>query len=83
MAVRIRLARFGRTHAPVCRIVATDSRSARDTGFIENLGTYNPLTHELVQFHADRINYWISQGALPSDAVKKLIKTHKETSSTK
>ena len=52
MAVSIRLARIGKKKAPFYRIVATDRRNKRDGEFLENLGTYNPLTGELIQFHS-------------------------------
>jgi small subunit ribosomal protein S16 len=76
MAVKIRLARIGRTHAPVYRIVAIDSKTKRDGKFLENLGTYNPLTKELVQFHEERVQYWISVGAILADSVAKLQKMY-------
>lgn len=78
MSVKIRLARFGRVHAPVYRIVAIDSRKKRDGKALEILGTYNPLTSEIVQFHEERINAWVSKGAVVTDAVKKLQKLHKK-----
>jgi small subunit ribosomal protein S16 len=78
MSVKIRLTRIGRTHSPIYRIVATDSRSPRDGRFIEILGTYNPIKKEIVQFHSDRVEDWISKGALPSDSVKKIIKRYKD-----
>lgn len=76
MAVKIRLARIGRTHSPVYRIVAIDSKTKRDGKFLENLGTYNPMTKELVQFHEERIQHWISVGAVVVDSVAKLQKLH-------
>ncbi len=76
MAVRIRLARIGTKNAPVYRIVAIDSKKKRDGAFLENLGTYDPIKGSLVQFHVERINDWVSKGAIPSDAVKKLQKLH-------
>lgn len=81
MAVKIRLSRLGKTHRPYWRIVAMDSKKKRDGAFLENLGTYDPIKHELIQFHVDRINDWISKGAICSDAVKKIIKQHKKTES--
>ena len=51
MAVKIRLARLGTTNAPVFRIVAIDSRRKRDGACLENLGTYDPISHKLIQFH--------------------------------
>jgi small subunit ribosomal protein S16 len=77
MAVKIRLARIGKIHAPIYRIVAIDSRKKRDGEALDILGTYNPLTGDLIQFHNDRITEWVSKGAMVSDAVKKLQKLHK------
>ena len=79
MAVRIRLSRVGKKKTPFYRIVAVDGRKKRDGAFLENLGSYNGLTGKFIQFHKDRIDYWIGQGAIPSDAVKKLQKEY-ETS---
>ena len=72
MAVKIRFSRIGKTHAPIYRIVAVDGRAKRDGKCIENLGTYNPMNHTLEQWHADRIEYWVSQGAQKTDAVKRI-----------
>lgn len=77
MAVKLRLARFGTKHAPFFRIVAIDSRRMRNGTHLENLGTYNPTTDEYIQFHIERIDAWLEQGAVPSDAVKKLYKRFK------
>ncbi len=77
MAVKIRFARIGKKHAPIYRIVAIDSRRKRDGMYLENLGTYNPKTKELVQFHDDRVAHWMSLGAEPTDAVARLIKGRK------
>ena len=44
--------------------------------FIEDLGTYNPLTGEIIQFHQERINDWISKGAIPTESVNKLQKKY-------
>ncbi len=74
MAVKIRFTRVGKKHAPIYRIVAIDSRKKRDGEYLENLGTYNPLTKEIVQWHADRIAYWESKGGIVTDAVKRLQK---------
>jgi small subunit ribosomal protein S16 len=76
MAVKIRLSRVGKIHTPVYRIVAIDSRKKRDGESLDILGTYNPLTGELLQFHEDRISYWVSKGAVVTNAVKKLQKLH-------
>lgn len=79
MAVKIRLARFGKKHAPVYRVVAVDSRKKRDGAYIENLGTYDALAGKLVQFHNERILHWVGQGAIMTDSVKKLQHLYKKT----
>lgn len=83
MAVKIRFARIGKKHAPVYRIVAVDSRKKRDGKYLENLGTYNPLTKEIIQFHDDRVTYWISVGAIVADSVQRLMKVRKKQLGTK
>ena len=57
--------------------IAVDSRKKRDGAFLEDLGTYDVLKTQLVQFHDERINYWLSQGAVITDSVKKLQRLHK------
>lgn len=78
MAVKIRLSRFGKKHAPQFRIVAVDSRSKRDGRSIEDLGTYNPQSHTIVQFNQEAVEKWISQGAILTDSVRKLQKQYKQ-----
>ncbi|WP_163847365.1 30S ribosomal protein S16 [Pseudooceanicola aestuarii] len=77
MAMKIRLARGGSKKRPFYRIVATDSRMPRDGRFIEKLGTYNPLlpkdSEERVKMDVERIQYWISQGAQPTDRVSRFL----------
>jgi small subunit ribosomal protein S16 len=75
--VAIRLRRAGSKKRPYFRIVVTDSRAARDSSFVEILGHYNPRTRPaLVDIRQDRVDYWISKGAQPSDSVRTLIKRH-------
>lgn len=78
MAVKLRLARVGKKHAPFYRIVAVDERAPRDGAALEILGTYNPLKGEIIQFHEERVNYWIGCGAQQSNAVKLIAKKYKE-----
>lgn len=78
MAVKIRLARIGKKNIPFYRIVAIDSRKKRDGAFLENLGTYDPVKGTLIQFHPERIEEWVSKGAIVSDTVKKIQKLHKK-----
>lgn len=79
MAVKIRMKRMGRKHRPFFRICATDSRSPRDGRVIEEIGTYDPMvpdTDARVVLNVERINYWLSVGAQPSQNVKTLIKKY-------
>jgi len=80
MSVKIRLSRVGKKNSPMYRIVVTDSKSKRDGKFLENVGAYNPINQTLIQFNEDRINYWVSKGAIESDTVKKLHRMHKDSS---
>jgi len=77
MGLKIRLARAGAKKRPYYHIVVADSRSPRDGRFIEKIGAYNPM---LPQEHADRvrlveerIKYWLSKGALPSDRIHRFL----------
>jgi small subunit ribosomal protein S16 len=75
MAVKIRLARHGATKRPFYRIVVADGRCKRDGRFLENVGTYNPLTDPVqVTLKTERVQYWLQQGATPTDTVKMLLK---------
>jgi len=71
--VRIRLRRVGAKKQPSYRVVAADKESPRDGRFLEIIGFYNPRTEpSTIQFEEDRIYYWLSVGAQPSDSVTKL-----------
>ncbi|MFQ5441209.1 MAG: 30S ribosomal protein S16 [Thermodesulfobacteriota bacterium] len=75
MAVKIRLQRHGSKKKPFYRIVVTDKSSPRDGRFIEVVGTYNPLTDPpKIELKPERVNHWISNGAVPSGTVKQLLK---------
>ena len=75
MAVKIRLRRMGAKKAPFYRVVVADSRYPRDGRFIEEIGTYNPLTDPAtVKIDADMAKKWIANGAQPTDTVKALLK---------
>ena len=75
MAVKIRLKRMGATRAPFYRVVVADSRFPRDGRFIEQVGTYNPMTDPATcEFDAEKIQKWIGNGAQPTDTVKRLLK---------
>ena len=75
MAVKIRLKRMGAKKAPFYRVVVADSRYPRDGRFIEEIGTYNPLTEPAtINVDVEKAQKWIKNGAQPTDIVKKLLK---------
>ena len=75
MAVKIRLRRMGAKKSPFYRIVVADSRYPRDGRFIEEIGTYNPLTDPAtVDVDADAAKKWLANGAQPTATVKALLK---------
>ena len=75
MAVKIRLRRLGAKKAPFYRIIVADSRAPRDGRFIEELGTYNPMTEPSVfTVDAEKAKQWIANGAQPTETVRDLFK---------
>jgi small subunit ribosomal protein S16 len=73
--VRIRLRRTGRKKAPYFRIVVADSQSPRDGRFIEIIGQYAPRQgNDAINLEVERANYWLDQGAQPSDTVRSLLR---------
>ena len=77
MSMKIRLARGGSKKRPHYAIVATDSRMPRDGRFLEKLGTYNPLlakdSEERIKMDMERVQYWLGQGAQPTDRVARFL----------
>ena len=79
MAVRIRMKKLGRRHRPFFRICAMDVRVPRDGRVLEELGTYDPMLPDVdarAVLNGERIDHWLSVGALPTDKVKVLIKKY-------
>ena len=75
--VVIRMRKAGSKKRPFFRVVVTDSRAARDSSFVEILGHYNPRSKPAhVDVKRERIDYWISKGAQPSDSVRTLMARH-------
>lgn len=75
MAVRMRLTRVGSKKNPIYRVVVADSRSPRDGKFIDIVGRYNPQTEpSLIEFDETKVKDWLGKGALPSNAVSRLLK---------
>lgn len=78
MSVKIRLSRIGKKHVPFYRLVAIDSRKKRDGAYLANIGTFDGIKSKIVVFHEEIYNEWISKGALPTDAAKKIYKLYKK-----
>jgi small subunit ribosomal protein S16 len=75
--VVIRLRRAGSKKRPFFRVVVTDSRTARDSSFVEILGHYNPrMKPAVVKVDKERVEHWLKKGAQPSDSVRTLIARH-------
>lgn len=79
MAVKLRMKKLGRRHRPFFRICAADVRSPRDGRVIEEIGTYDPMisdTDARVTLNQERVAYWLSVGAQPTEKVAVLIKKY-------
>lgn len=75
MAVKIRLTRQGAKKKPFYRIVVADSEAPRDGNFLEVVGTYDPMAEPArIALKGDRVSYWLSKGAVPTDTVRQLLK---------
>ena len=74
MSVKLRLTRVGAKKRPFYRVVVTDSRSPRDGRFVEHIGFYDPCrTPSLFSIEQDRLDHWLSNGAQPSDTLRRLL----------
>jgi len=75
VAVKIRLKRMGKIHAPFYRVVIMNSRTKRDGRAIEEIGKYHP-THEpsIIEINSERVQYWLGVGAQPTEQVAALLK---------
>ena len=75
MAVKMRLRRMGAKRAPFYRVVVADSRYPRDGRFIEEIGTYNPMTNPAeIKIDAEKAEQWLKNGAQPTETVKVILK---------
>jgi small subunit ribosomal protein S16 len=73
----IRLRRMGSSKKAYFRVVVTEARTARESSFVENVGTYNPRSKPAnVQINKERVRHWLSKGARPSDSVRTLLEKH-------
>lgn len=74
MAVKMRLTRLGDKKSPFYRIVITDSRNARDGGYIDKVGHYNPLSNPAeIVIDAEKAKDWLAKGVQPTDTVKNIL----------
>ena len=79
MAVRIKLKRFGRRHQPHYRLTAVDRRRAGNSRVLEELGSYSPINRkedQQVMLKRERIEYWLSVGAQPTETVRRILEKH-------
>ena len=73
----IRMTRMGSKKKPFFRVVVSEGRSALQSSFVENLGTYNPRVKPAkVELNRERLQYWLSKGAKASDSVRTLLAKH-------
>jgi len=76
MSVKLRMTRMGKRHQPFYRINAVESKTPRDGRIIEKLGLYHPIVKDPARqlvLNRERIEYWLSQGAIPSDTVSEIL----------
>lgn len=77
MAVKLRLTRMGAKKQPFYRIVAVDSRAARDSEYIEQVGYYNPVADpKVIVIDAEIAKKWLNNGAQPTETVRSLFKAN-------
>ena len=84
MALKIRLTKVGSVHQPLYRVVVAEARSRRDGAPTEFLGTYTPKTKgNPIKLNLERVDYWLSKGALPTDTMHAMIKKARRTAAAK
>ena len=75
MAVKLKLKRMGKIRTPQYRVIVADARNKRDGRAIEEIGKYHPKEHpSFIELNSERVQYWLSVGAQPSDAVRALLR---------
>lgn len=84
MALKIRLTKVGSVHQPLYRVVVAEARSRRDGAAVENIGTYRPGNKGTpIAIDLDRVDYWLSKGATPTDTMRAMIKKARRAASAK
>ena len=84
MALKIRLTKVGSVHQPLYRVVVAEARSRRDGAAVENLGTYTPKSKgSPININLERVDYWLSKGALPTNTMHAMIKKARRSAGAK
>jgi small subunit ribosomal protein S16 len=84
MALKIRLSKVGSVHQPLYRVVVAEARSRRDGAAVENIGTYHPASKaNPVNLNMDRVDYWLKQGAKPTNTMHAMIKKARRAAAAK
>ncbi|HVU33504.1 MAG TPA: 30S ribosomal protein S16 [Opitutaceae bacterium] len=84
MALKIRLTKVGSVHQPLYRVVVAEARSRRDGAAVENLGTYRPGSKgNPIAINLERVEYWLSKGARPTDTMHAMIKKARRSATAK
>ncbi len=84
MALKIRLTKVGSVHQPLYRVVVAEARSRRDGAAVENLGTYRPGDKgNPIKLNMERVEYWLSKGALPTNTMHSMIKKARRATAAK
>ena len=84
MALKIRLTKVGSVHQPLYRVVVAEARSRRDGAAVENLGTYRPGSKgNPINVNLERVDYWLSKGALPTNTMHSMIKKARRSATAK
>ena len=84
MALKIRLTKVGSVHQPLYRVVVAEARSRRDGAAVENLGTYRPGSKgNPINVNLERVDYWISKGAKPTNTMHAMIKKARRAAGAK
>jgi small subunit ribosomal protein S16 len=84
MALKIRLTKVGSVHQPLYRVVVAEARSRRDGAAVENLGTYRPGDKgSPINLNLERVEYWLSKGALPTNTMHSMIKKARRAAGAK
>ena len=84
MALKIRLTKVGSVHQPLYRVVVAEARSRRDGAAVENLGTYRPGDKgNPIKVNLERVDYWLSKGALPTNTMHAMIKKARRSAAAK